>query len=114
MPKSLDAGCSLASYFYNTSIPRCLPQTILGEIREEEDEILPRKDYEVRNILNDIFLKEFYLCSSCALDTAAVLLCCRYFVIKGSRLFFCCCRVWTMIDASMSPMWRSLRRWKTR
>lgn len=58
MPKSLDAGCSFASYFfYNTSIPRCLPQTILGEIREEEDEILPRKDYEVRNILNDIFLE---------------------------------------------------------
>lgn len=24
-------------------------QTILGEIRDEEDEILPRKDYEVRN-----------------------------------------------------------------
>lgn len=24
-------------------------QTILGEIRDEEDEILPRKDYEVRD-----------------------------------------------------------------
>lgn len=26
------------------------PQTILGEIRDEDDEILPRKDYEVRKV----------------------------------------------------------------
>lgn len=88
MPKSLAAGCSFASYFYTTSIPRCLPQTILGEIREEEDEILPRKDYEVRNILNDIFLKEFYLCSSCALDTAAVLLCLQLLCNQGLSTLF--------------------------
>lgn len=29
--------------------PYLFLQTILGETHEEEDEILPRKDYEVRN-----------------------------------------------------------------
>ena len=32
------------------------PQTILGEFQDEEDEILPRKDYEVKN-MSKVLLK---------------------------------------------------------
>lgn len=41
-----------------------------------------------------------------ALDSAAAAAC--------DQELLTLCRVWTMIDASMNPMWRSSRRWKTR
>ena len=36
------------------------PQTILGEFRDEDDEILPRKDYEVKNMSKAILKRKVF------------------------------------------------------